>query len=81
MGMNNWGGITEHMLKKPRSVFSGYKKKEPIRRNPKKREIQINEEEILKIKSRKLIKDLLFWYGLPFLVVLIVIILIIQQQL
>ena len=25
MGMNNWGGVTEHMTKKPRTVFANKK--------------------------------------------------------
>jgi hypothetical protein len=28
-------------------------------------DVQINEEEILRVKSRKLIRDLLVWYVIP----------------
>lgn len=65
MGMNNWGGITEHMLKKPRTVFSNHKKYDTKNKKPRKRDYQIDEEKILKAKSKKLRRDLLIWYVIP----------------
>ncbi|MGK0388886.1 MAG: hypothetical protein ACI94Y_001618 [Maribacter sp.] len=41
-------------------------------------DVQINEEEILRVKSRKLIRDLLVWYVIP-VVLLIPIILVILK--
>jgi hypothetical protein len=78
MGMNNWGGVTEHMFKKPRSVFSNHKRYDIKRENPKKMDVQINEEEIFRVKSRKLIRDLLIWYVIPVVLSIPIILLILK---
>ena len=80
MGMNNWGGTTEHMTKKPRSVFGNKKNLTVSSEFQKKEKLTIDESKIKKSKRKKLILEFLFWYGVPILMVMILIIFKINLQ-
>ena len=59
MGMNNWGGISEHMTKKPRTVFANKKVsfKSGIRNYKKK---TLSNSTLQKIKRKKQRQYLVF---------------------
>ena len=71
MGMNNWGGTTEHMTKKPRSVFGNKKNLKISSENQEKKKLTIDDSKIKKSKKKKLILELFFWFGITILSVII----------
>ncbi len=70
--MNNWGGITEHMYKKPRAVFGNKKISELTSNELAKSKLEIDEDKIVKSKKRRLAIELLVWYGIPLIFVMVV---------
>jgi len=65
MGLNNWGGITEHMYKKPRAVFGNKKMSELTSKELAKSKLEIEEDKILKSKRRRLVMEIFVWYVIP----------------
>jgi len=49
MGMNNWGGVTEHMTKKPRKFFGNKRFRQKFSHNP----IELNETQLKKADSKR----------------------------
>lgn len=60
MGMNNWGGVTEHMSKKPRKAFE-MSKSTPKYSKDKNATIFIDEKKSNRIRRNKFIKSFLIW--------------------
>jgi len=70
MAMNNWGGVTEHMTKKPRKFLSHKKVKRDLRNglNFQLDKEQINQAEHAKKKSIQ--KELLIYLVIFIIVIL-----------
>ncbi|KAA3631076.1 MAG: hypothetical protein DWQ02_16915 [Bacteroidetes bacterium] len=61
MAMNNWGGIKEHMTKKPRKLFGNRKKKESLPKGKTKNRPadKLDEEKIHSTRKNYVIRNIL----------------------
>lgn len=70
MAMNNWGGIKEHMTKKPRKLFGNRKKTHSLPKGKAKnrpRE-ELNEHEILRARKNYVLRNILLFVIFAFLI-------------
>ena len=73
MAMNNWGGIKEHMTKKPRKVFSERKLYKSANKGElKKTKITLDKEKIKKERSKKYIKELIWYVGISLTIIMVI---------
>ena len=70
MAMNNWGGITEHMSKKPRKFFGRKRAKRDLSKDPN---LQLSEDRIKQAdhKKRSSIQKEMIIYLVIFVIVLL----------
>jgi len=59
MGMNNWGGVTEHMTKKARIPFGGKRRARKFK-DDKNAFLIIDEKKPNKLRNNKMLKEIIF---------------------
>ncbi len=69
MAMNNWGGVKEHMTKKPRKLFGNRKKTQSLPKGRTKKQTTegLNEHKILSARKNYVFRNILLYFLLAIL--------------